>query len=237
MIERTTLHLGLQKPIRSFVERQGRISPAHRELINDLWPKYSLQLKPAKMDFTHIFGRSAPLILEVGFGDGRALLANAKNYPHKNFIGIEVYKTGIAKLLIGIYEQKLSNIRIFCADAVEVLTNCVADNCLEQVQLFFPDPWPKMRHHKRRIVQPSFVQLVAQKLQADGLLHMATDWESYAQQMLAVMEAEQNWLNLAGAGQFIQRPSTRPLTKYEQRGQRLGYKTWDLVYSAISQKA
>ncbi|HSX20678.1 MAG TPA: tRNA (guanosine(46)-N7)-methyltransferase TrmB, partial [Gammaproteobacteria bacterium] len=169
--------------------------------------------------------------LEIGFGDGRALLANAKAHPHINFIGIEVYKAGIAKLLAGINAQQLSNIRIYCADAVEVLTNCIPAQSLQQIQLFFPDPWPKVRHHKRRIVRPEFVRLLAEKLQIGGSFHMATDWEEYAAHMLAVMEADPNWVNLAGVGQFISRPDTRPLTKYEQRGQRLGYKTWDLLFT------
>ena len=230
MIERTSLHLGPYKPIRSFVERQGKIAPAHRALIQALWPKYSLPLIKQQLDIEQTFGRQAPVILEIGFGDGRALLANAKLHPHINFIGIEVYKAGVAKLLLGLQAEKLNNVRIYCADALEVLTNCIADQSLEQVQLFFPDPWPKLRHRKRRIMQHAFVHLIAAKLQHNGTFHMATDWEDYAAQMLNLMEAEDNWLNLAGAGQFITRPETRPLTKYEQRGHRLGYKTWDLVF-------
>lgn len=230
MIERTTLHLSQQKPIRSFVERQGRISAAHKGLIDQLWPQFSLPLGTEKLDYKHIFGRFAPLTLEIGFGDGRSLLNLAKNNPQQDFIGIEVYKAGIAKLLLGIHEHKLTNLRVFCADAIEVLQNCVADAALQQVLLFFPDPWPKVRHHKRRIVQPAFIQLIAQKLQTHGVLHMATDWEDYALHMLQVMQAESGWDNLAPNAQFIQRPDTRSLTKFEQRGQRLGYDIWDLMF-------
>lgn len=231
MIERITLQLGLQKPIRSFVERQGRISPGNKPLIAALWPKYSIPLSANKLDMKQTFGREAPVILEIGFGDGRSLLSLAQKHPEKDFIGIEVYKTGIAKVLLGIQQQQINNIRVFCADAIEVLTHCIPEQCLEQVQLFFPDPWPKARHHKRRIVQPSFVQLVARKLQHNGSLHMATDWEDYAMHMRQVLEAEAGWINAAGKGNFIARPESRILTKFEQRGQRLGYATWDLLYT------
>lgn len=230
MIERTTLQHDIRKPIRSFVERQGRISPMHKLLVNELWPKFGLSLEKKIIDKTTIFGRDAPLTLEIGFGDGRSLLQLAAANPDQDFIGIEVYKAGIAKLLVGIHEQGLTNIRIFCADAVEVLNSCIAPNSLQLVQLFFPDPWPKARHHKRRIVQAEFTKLIAQKLQINGLLHMATDWEEYAVHMLNVMQTQNYWLNTAGENNFAQRPTTRPLTKFEQRGLRLGYGTWDLIF-------
>lgn len=234
MIERTSLITARDKPIRSFVERQGRISPAHKMLIDSLWPQFKLELADNKLDFEHIFGRIAPVTLEIGFGDGRSLLAMAKNNPDQDFIGIEVYKAGIAKLLLGIHEHKLTNIRIYCADAIEVLQHCINVATLQQVLLFFPDPWPKVRHHKRRIVQPEFVQLLASKLQLGGILHMATDWEEYAAHMLDVMTQATAWENLAANGQYIQRPETRSLTKFEQRGLRLGYGTWDLMFRKIS---
>lgn len=230
MIERTTLQQGIQKPIRSFVERKGRISPIFKALLDELWPKYSLPLTDNKLDFKQIFGRHAPITLEIGFGDGRSLLAQARANPKRDFIGIEVYKSGIAKLLVGMHEHKLSNIRVFCADALEVLTHCIPDNSIEQIQLFFPDPWPKARHHKRRIVQPAFVQLLATKVRENGTLHMATDWEDYATHMLEVMDSQPEWRNSAGSGNYAIRPDSRPLTKFEQRGHRLGYGTWDLVY-------
>lgn len=231
MLVRTTLQHGLHKPIRSFVERQGRISPAHRVLVDTMWPVYGLPLTDMELGIKQTFGREAPITLEIGFGDGRSLLAQARDNPQRDYIGIEVYKAGIAKLLVGMHEYKLTNIRIFCADAVEVLHNCIPDHSLEQVQLFFPDPWPKVRHHKRRLVQTEFTQLIANKLQRDGTLHMATDWEEYALHMMQVMEEQQQWINVAGKGQYAKRPPTRPLTKFEQRGHRLGYGTWDLIYS------
>jgi tRNA (guanine-N7-)-methyltransferase len=230
MLQRTTLQNGPHRPIRSFVERQGRISLFHRQILAQLWPVYGLHLTTEKLDLLQTFGRIAPVTLEIGFGDGRALLAQAQQHPEQNFIGIEVYKAGIAKLFAGIYALGLTNVRVFCADAIEVLTNCLEADSLDHVQLFFPDPWPKLRHHKRRIVQAQFVQLIAQKLRTFGTLHMATDWEEYALHMLAVLEAQAGWENTAGLQQFAERPITRPLTKFEQRGHRLGYGTWDLIF-------
>ncbi len=234
MLERTTLiDLHTNRPIRSFVERRGRISPIHQQLIPQLWPRYGLPLTNDKLDMKQIFGREAPTILEVGFGNGRTLLKTAQQNPQQDFIGIEVYRAGIVKLLVGIRELGVNNIRIFYADAVEVLENCIADDTLQRVQLFFPDPWPKSRHNKRRIVQPAFTKLVASKITKHGTLHLATDWQDYAQQMLTVLEAQDFWLNTAGKNQFVERPSTRPLTKFEQRGLRLGYDTWDLVFRKL----
>ena len=230
MFQRTTLQIDKQRPIRSFVERQGRISPVHRELVAELWPQFGIPLSQQKIDGSALFGRIAPVTLEIGFGNGHSLLSLARENPQQDFIGVEVYKAGIAKLLVGIHELALTNIRIFCADAIEVLINCIHDQSLDKAQLFFPDPWPKARHHKRRIVQPAFTQLIASKLNKEGVFHMATDWHDYALQMLAVMEAQDLWVNLAGTAKFIARPASRPETKFEQRGKRLGYGVWDLVF-------
>jgi tRNA (guanine-N7-)-methyltransferase len=230
MIKRDTLQAGPHRSIKSFVPREGRMTDAHKLILEEMWPVLGLGLETSKLDIKHIFGRSAPLTLEIGFGDGRSLLSMALDNPQHDFIGIEVYKTGIAKLLTGIKKYNLTNIRVYCADAIEVLNNCIPDLSLQQVQLFFPDPWPKKRHFKRRIVQPEFVALVAQKLMANGHFHMATDWDHYAQHMLETMELQPNWLNVAGKNSFATRPETRPLTKFEQRGQRLGYGTWDLIF-------
>lgn len=230
MLTRDTLQSSHHRSIRSFVARGGRMNTLHREIISELWPQFGLPLQDTPLNFKDIFGRSAPLSLEIGFGDGRSLLQLAAAHPEQDFIGIEVYKVGIAKLLAGIKEQKLTNIRIFCADALEVLSSCISDASLAQVQLFFPDPWPKARHHKRRIVQPEFVTLVGQKLQPQGTLHMATDWQEYAEHMMLVMENSPGWVNTAGANQYALRPESRPLTKFEQRGHRLGYGTWDLIF-------
>lgn len=230
MIERTTLQLGPHKPIRSFVERQGRISLQHRLLVSELWLKFGLTLTNNQLNTAQIFGRSAPVTLEIGFGDGRSLLAQAQSNPQHDFIGIEVYKAGIAKLLLGLDKHKVSNVRIFCADALEVLTNCVVADSLAQVQLFFPDPWPKARHHKRRLVQTEFVNLIANKLHPEGVFHVATDWQDYALHVLDVMATQDNWVNAAGQQKYVVRPSTRPVTKYEQRGQRLGNEIYDLIF-------
>lgn len=230
MLERTTLQVGSHKPIRSFVERQGRVSPQNRLLVPELWRKFGLPLVNSQLNTTEIFNRNAPITLEIGFGDGRSLLAQAQNNPHHDFIGIEVYKAGIAKLLLGIDKYKLSNVRIFCADALEVLTNCIASNSLAQIQLFFPDPWPKARHHKRRLVQTEFVELITKKLQSNGVFHIATDWQDYALHVLDIMAPQQNWINIAGESNYVVRPSTRPITKYEQRGQRLGNNIYDLIF-------
>lgn len=230
MLERKTLQVGPYRPIRSFVERQGRVSPIIRQAFQQIWPKYELPLTNEKLDFKQVFGRIAPITLEIGFGDGRSLLSMARDNPQRDYIGIEVYKAGIVKLLVGAHEQGLTNIRVFCADALEVLNNCIADNSLEQVQLFFPDPWPKARHHKRRIVQPKFTSLITNKLRLDGTFHAATDWEEYAEHMLTVLEAQSDMVNVAGKLRFADRPASRPLTKFEQRGQRLGHGTWDLIF-------
>lgn len=231
MITRDTLQIGHSRGIKSFAAREGRMTDAHKQILTELWPVYGLALTSCKLDLKQTFGRDAPTTLEIGFGDGRSLLNMALDNPQQNFIGIEVYRTGIAKLLTGIKKHNLQNIRIYCADAIEVLTNCIPDASLQQLQLFFPDPWPKARHHKRRIVQPEFANLVASKLVTNGYLHMATDWENYAQHMLEVMEQQTNWTNTAGKYNYAIRPSTRPLTKFEQRGQRLGYGTWDLIFA------
>lgn len=230
MLERTTLQTTLLKPIRSFVERKGRISPLTAPIFEKMWPIYGLPLEPKKLDLELVFGRQAPTILEIGFGDGRSLLQMAMDNPQYNFIGIEVYKAGIIKLLAGVERLGLTNIRVFCADAIEVLNHCINEASLAKVLLFFPDPWPKARHHKRRIVQPNFVKLIHSKLQPEGIFHMATDWQEYALHMLKVMENEPHWTNTAGNSQFAARPATRPLTKFEQRGSRLGYDIWDLVF-------
>lgn len=230
MLERKTLQIGPYRPIRSFVERQGRISPADRQAFEKIWKKYELSLTDKQLDCKRVFGRDAPITVEIGFGDGRSLLSMARENPQRDYIGIEVYKAGIVKLLIAVEQLGLTNIRVFCADALEVLNNCIADNSLDQVQLFFPDPWPKVRHHKRRIVQTEFMNLLASKIRLGGTFHAATDWEEYAMHMLSIIESHPSWVNVAGVQQFAERPAFRPLTKFEQRGHRLGYGTWDLIF-------
>ncbi len=219
------------RPIRSFVRREGRISKAQLSAWERLWPIYGLSASdPGCIAFESLFGRIADTVLEIGFGDGHSLAEMAKNAPEKNFIGIEVYRTGVGNLLTLIEKHKLSNIRIFCADALEILANKIPDNSLATLQLFFADPWPKARHHKRRIVQAPFIKLVAQKLKGLGTFHLATDWMDYAYHMMSVISAAPSFSNIAKPGEFIPRPDFRPLTKYEQRGLKLGHQTWDLMF-------
>lgn len=229
MLTRDTLIKDGRKPIRSFIARQGRKSSSYEQAISDLWPKYGLRLNRA-LDQQQVFGRVAPLTLEIGFGNGQALLELATTMPEHDFIGIEVYKKGIEQLLRGIEQRALGNVRVYYADAVEVLNNCIHDSSLHAVQLFFPDPWPKARHHKRRIVQREFVELLYKKLADAGTFHMATDWQNYAEHMLRVMECAVGWHNQAGAGNYAERPFTRIVTKFEHRGQRLGHGTWDIIF-------
>lgn len=222
------------RTIRSFVRREGRISRAQLSAWERLWPIYGLSAtEPGFLFLERVFGRSADTVLEIGFGDGRSLAEMAKNAPEKNFIGIEVYRTGVGNLLTLIEKHNLSNIRLFCADAVTVLENKIPDGGLTTLQIFFADPWPKARHHKRRIVQPSLVKLIAQKLKGGGTFHLATDWMDYAYHMIAVLGASANFVNVNGAGKFMSRPDFRPLTKYEQRGLRLGHQTWDLMFQRV----
>ena len=216
--------------IRSFVRREGRLTPGQQEALDRLWPQFGLELNGGMIDGDQIFGRTAARVMEIGYGMGASLVEIAANHPEKDFIGIEVHRPGVGRLLRAIEELGLTNLRSYCADAVEVLEQCIPDGSLDEVYLFFPDPWHKKRHHKRRIVQPAFVELIAAKLKPGGHFHMATDWENYAEQMLEVMEASERFENSAGAGHYTPRPDYRPLTKFEQRGHRLGHGVWDLIY-------
>lgn len=215
--------------IRSFVRREGRLTPSQQRALDELLPRYGLD--PAgPLDLDAAFGRRAPRTLEIGFGNGASLAEMAAAAPEQDFIGIEVHRPGVGHLLRLIAGRELTNVRIICADAVEVLRAAIPDAGLNRVLLLFPDPWPKKKHHKRRILQPEFVALVARKLVPAGIFHLATDWEHYAEQMLEVMEASPGFTNQSGPGRFAERPAGRPLTRFEQRGQRLGHGVWDLLY-------
>jgi tRNA (guanine-N7-)-methyltransferase len=215
--------------IRSFVRREGRLTPGQQKALDELWPRFGLsaevELKPVQ-----IFGRSAPLTLEIGFGSGDSLARMAADDPQSDFIGIEVHRPGVGHLLIELDKQALDNVRIFSHDAVEVLDQCIPDASLDRVLLFFPDPWPKRKHHKRRILQPDFVDRIARKLKTGGRFHMATDWEPYAEHMLEVMQSTSDFVNCSNAGGYSKRPGYRPVTRFERRGQRLGHGVRDLVY-------
>jgi tRNA (guanine-N7-)-methyltransferase len=218
------------RTIKSFVMRAGRMTEGQQRGLDQGWPKFGLELEDGQQDFDALFGRRAPRTLEIGFGMGQSLLEMAAAAPEQDFIGVEVHKPGVGALLNGLMTQNLGNVRVYSCDALEVLRRCVADASLDRLLLFFPDPWHKSRHHKRRIVQPAFAELVRQKLKIGGVLHMATDWEAYAEHMLEVMKAAPGYRNLAADGRCVARPVERPITKFERRGERLGHGVWDLKF-------
>ena len=231
MIEETTPDAARpMRAIKSFVMRAGRMTEGHQRGLQLGWPRFGLELAAGLQDFDEVFGRQAPRTFEIGFGMGQATLEMAAAAPDEDFIGVEVHRPGVGALLNGMLTQQLENIRVYSCDALEVLRDCVADASLDRVLLFFPDPWHKARHNKRRIVQPEWAQLVRQKLKVGGVLHMATDWQPYAEHMLEVMNAAPGYRNLAVDGGYIPRPAERPVTKFERRGERLGHGVWDLKF-------
>ncbi len=218
--------------IRSFIRRQGRATVGQQKMIDEAWDEYCLD--PDKdYDFDQVFGRSAPLIVEIGFGNGSSLAAMAEANPELNYLGIEVHKPGVGHLMLLLQQKGLSNVKIYHHDAIEVLEDKIADCSLAGVHLFFPDPWHKRRHHKRRIVRPSFVDLLVKKLKHNGYFHAATDWEHYAHDMLETLSVCQALQNSSADNSFCPRPDYRPLTKFEQRGLRLGHGVWDLIFSKV----
>lgn len=218
--------------IRSFVRRQGRTTPAQQRAINSLWPIYGFKPTPnSPLDFIDLFDNEEAIILEIGFGDGEALIEAAKASPNKNFIGAEIYPPGIGHCLLLIKEHALKNVRLCKLDAVDLLNDHMLDQSLSEIRLLFPDPWPKKKHHKRRIINPSFAQLVANKLEPKGLFNFATDWQPYAESALTVLQACEHLKNEASDFQFFPRPTRRD-TKFERRGRRLGHDVWDLCFSS-----
>ena len=218
--------------IRSFVLRQGRVSNAQQRCYNALMPRYGIPYATQRIDLNSIFGRVAPKILEIGFGMGESTAAIAEAHPENDYLALEVHTPGVGSLLKQIEEKQLGNIRIIQHDAVEVLRDMLADSVLDGVHIFFPDPWHKTRHNKRRLIQPPFVAQLVQKLKPGGYVHVATDWQDYAEQVLAVLSAEPLLQNTAA--DYAPRPAYRPLTKFEQRGLRLGHGVWDLVFRRIA---
>ncbi|MEQ1559469.1 MAG: tRNA (guanosine(46)-N7)-methyltransferase TrmB [Methyloglobulus sp.] len=217
------------RKIRSFILRQGRLTQGQQFALDSFWDKYCLD--PSRpMDVSEVFGRVAPLTVEIGFGNGECLAKLAAANPDKDYIGIEVHRPGVGHLIIQLEQQGLTNVRAYCHDAIEVLVNNIADNSLAAVHLFFPDPWHKRKHHKRRIVQSSFADLLAKKLQSGGYFHAATDWEHYAKAMLEVLSADVRFTNTSPINTYCESPAYRPLTKFEQRGLRLGHGVWDLIF-------
>jgi tRNA (guanine-N7-)-methyltransferase len=217
------------RKIRSFIRRQGRITQGQEFALEHHWDKYCLTPDKA-LDVRQVFGRHASLCVEIGFGNGDCLSQLAAANPERDYIGIEVHRPGVGHLMMQLEQQGLQNVRIYCHDAIEILTNNLPDNSLSAVHLFFPDPWHKRKHHKRRIVQTSFLNLLATKLQSGGYFHAATDWENYAKSMLEVLSAEDRFSNSSLIDTFCVRPIYRPLTKFEQRGLRLGHGVWDLIF-------
>ncbi|HBZ17331.1 tRNA (guanosine(46)-N7)-methyltransferase TrmB [Pantoea sp. NPDC088449] len=219
--------------IRSFVRRQGRLTKGQQLALDNLWPEMGVEFQPEPLDLVTLFGRDAPVVLEIGFGMGASLVTMAQNNPHQNFLGLEVHAPGVGACLASAKEAGVENLRVMCHDAVEVLQKMIPDNSLRMVQLFFPDPWHKARHNKRRIVQVPFAELVMRKLKLGGVFHMATDWEAYAEHMLDVMSSIDGYKNQSESNNYVPRPETRPLTKFEQRGQRLGHGVWDLMFERV----
>ncbi len=221
---------GRHRAVRSFVVRGGRITDAQERALARLWPSFGLEFEPIMLDLAARFGRAAPRTLEIGFGNGEHLVALAGRHPERDFLGIEVHRPGIGHLLLALEQHALSNVRVICHDAVEVLQWQLPAASLDEILILFPDPWPKKRHHKRRLVQSAFVQLIAERLRAGGRLHLATDWEPYAQQALEVLGANPSLVNLSDTGSFVAHPAERAPTRFERRGTRLGHQVFDLAF-------
>lgn len=221
---------GETKQGRVYIRRQGRMTRAQSRALQTLFERFHVPVGMNAEDWAARFGRDAPLVLEIGFGMGHALLATAQQHPEWNCVGVEVYRPGIGALLNAVADARLTNVRIIEGDARDVLANMITEGTLRRVMVFFPDPWPKSKHHKRRLINPEFAALVANRLAPDGELQVATDWEHYADSMRTVLDAEPGLENLAGAGLFAQRSQERPTTRFEARGVRLGHEVWDLAY-------
>lgn len=226
-MQETTEH---HRSIKSFVLRQGRLTKGQESAMQSLWPQFGIEAAETELDLPSLFGRIVPITLEIGFGNGESLLQMAQAAPERDFLGIEVHTPGVGHLLKLMGENGVTNIRVLNTDAVEILKQRIPAGSLNRVQLFFPDPWHKKKHHKRRIVQTEFVDLISSRLSQAGVLHMATDWQNYAEHMVDVMQTRQDFQNLAENPPYSARPDTRPLTKFENRGLRLGHGVWDLLY-------
>lgn len=218
------------RPVRSFVLRGGRLTEGQKRALDELWPRYGIDPAAPLLDFTTLFGNPNPVILDIGFGNGESTWQMARDRLDENYLGVEVHRPGVGHLLLRLAENRLENVRIACADAVEFLHTRVAEGSLAGIRLYFPDPWPKKRHYKRRIVQAGFIELLAAKLKPGGILHMATDWSPYAEWMLEVVASCNAFENLSVEGDYCPRPAWRHLTKYETRGQKLGHSVHDLIY-------
>jgi len=216
--------------IRSFVLRMGRITEAQQRALEVLWPRYGCEFADRPLDLDTLFGRAAPRVLEIGFGNGENLAALAQTHRERDYIGVEVHRPGVGRLLLAADAGSLTNLKIICHDAVEVLAEQLAAQSLDEILILFPDPWPKKRHHKRRLIQAPFVDLAASRLKPGGILRLATDWEHYAQQMLEVLRGCMALENLATEGAYVEPGATRISTRFEKRGQHLGHGVWDFAF-------
>ena len=219
------------RKIQSFVKRSGRLSKSQIIGLYELWPNYGVGLSDNQLNFGELFMNSHDVTLEVGFGNGDSLLEMAIQQPKQNFLGIEVYEAGIGRLINEANKHQLSNLKIIKEDAVEVLQNHIPDDSLSKFQLFFPDPWHKKRHHKRRIIQISFLDILTKKLKRDGIVHIVTDWKNYAEHIMETLASHQHFKNTLGGHIYSPRPKHRPLTKFENRGQKLGHGVWDIIFT------
>jgi len=225
------------RPIRSFVMRAGRMTVGQTRSLEDLWPRYGVEYSPAVLVLDQTFGRSAPRTLEIGFGNGEHMAALAAAHPDRDYFGIEVHRPGVGHLLMLAADRDLTNVRVSTHDAVEVLRDQMAPGSLDEVLVLFPDPWHKKRHHKRRLIQQPFVELLASRLRAGGVLRLATDWEEYALQMLEVLGAAKTlFVNLSPSGDWMPRPEERAPTRFERRGARLGHGVWDLAFQRVESR-
>ena len=229
---------GQRRTIRSFVLRQGRITPAQQRAFEQHWQRFGVDYTPSEIgggprDLDALFGRHAPRVLEIGFGNGEALAWGGEHDPDRDFLGIEVHRPGVGRLINTLAARDARNVRVWNHDAIEVLEHELAPDALQEVRIWFPDPWHKKRHHKRRLIQPAFVQLLASRVKLGGLLHLATDWADYAEQMREVLDAAPAWRNRRGDRGYAERPSWRIETRFEQRGVRLGHGVWDLLYDRV----
>ena len=219
------------RTIKSFSKRSGRITASQAQALQDLSSQYCMLYSENIIDHSAYYEKSQPFVIEIGFGNGESLLTMAQKNSHVNYLGIEVYTAGIGSCLIGIEKFGLKNLMLIEHDAVEVLKNMIKDNSVSGFQIFFPDPWHKKRHHKRRLIQPEFVALLTNKLQQNGFIHCATDWEHYAEQMLSVLSKNSNIKNMHE--HYAPRPDSRPLTKFERRGQKLAHQVWDILFEKV----
>ncbi|MDH5631695.1 MAG: tRNA (guanosine(46)-N7)-methyltransferase TrmB [Gammaproteobacteria bacterium] len=222
-----------RRSIRSFVIRAGRLTRAQQRALDELWPRFGVEFDARPLDLDVLFDRSAPRVLEIGFGDGYSLAKMAADEPDKDFLGIEVHPPGVGSLLIQIEEHGLPNLRVMKHDAVDVLEKSLPAAGFDRVQIYFADPWPKKKHQKRRIIQSVFVERLVHAMKPGALLHLATDWQDYAEHMRDVVNAAVGLKNLSPSGDFVARPAWRPQTKFETRGQRLGHGVWDLLFERV----